>query len=169
MTFRNSDYGKLERLNLNILILNITRIKLSETQAVPAPLQAFRKDVSCEYLCFCPFIQSTVSFLFCMFSNLNPGLFLSLSPPWFLFLVPFFWHRQLYFLLSGFLLVYISLAYNCLLLILFLHSTFLPTNPSSTPQMTLPCPRCFERGVFLSFPGSQTFPSLRATLPRRQL
>lgn len=50
VTLRNSDYGKLARLNLNILILNITRIKLSETQAVPAPLQTFRKYVSCEYM-----------------------------------------------------------------------------------------------------------------------
>lgn len=137
VTFRNSDYGKLARLNLNILILNITRVKLSETQAMPAPLQAFRKDVSCEYICFCPFIQSMVSFLFCMFSNLKPGPFLSLSYPWFLFPVPFFWHRQLYFLLSGFLLIYISLPYNCLPLIVFLSGLHIPPHQaSSTPQMT---------------------------------
>jgi len=64
VTFINSGYEKVARFNLNILTVNITKIKLSGTLATPAPLQAFGKDVSCEYVCFCLFIQRVVCFLF---------------------------------------------------------------------------------------------------------
>lgn len=118
--------NKQRIIHLNIVILNTTRIKLSETQDIPAPLKTFRKYMSCEYICFCPFIQSLFSFL-CVFSNLKPESFLSLSHTWFSSQSHFsgtknstsFWVSSNLHISS----LQLSSAYS-----LFLNSTFYPIN-----------------------------------------
>lgn len=142
---------------------------------MPAARKAFRKDISCEYICFCPFIQSLFSFLFfCVFSNLKPEPFLPLSHPWFSFQSHFtgtenstsFWvSSNLH--ISSFQL---SSAYS-----LSLDFLFYLINPSSTPQITflVPTTSCVIptalRVVALLLLGSQPFPHLCATLPQLQI
>lgn len=134
LTFRDSDYRKPARLNLNIIILNTTRIKLSETRAMPAPLKAFRKVISCEYMCLCPFIQSLFSFLFlCVFSNLKPEPFLSLFHPWFSSQSHFSGtENSTSFWVSSNLHIFLQLSFA---FSLSLDFTFYFINPSSTLRL----------------------------------
>lgn len=109
-------------------------------------------------------------FFFCVFSNLKPEPFLSLSHIWFSSQSHFsgtenstsFWvSSNLH--ISSFQL---SSAYS-----LSLNSTFYLINPSSTPQMTflIPTISCLVpialRVVTLLLLGSQSFPSLCYTPP----
>lgn len=170
VTFRNSDYGKLAKLGLNILILNITR---TERDSFRASFTAGFQNVyvSCEYIYFCPFTQNMVSFLFRVFSNLKPGPLLSLSHPWFLFQIPLFLAQTTLF--PSFWLSS-HLHISCLQLSsTYSLSFWTPHMSSPTLLQLLISPsfssHCHERLVSILFPGSQISPSLSVTLPQLQL
>lgn len=176
VTFRNSDYDKLARLTPNILVLNIaTLLVLSETQALPIPLQAFRTDSPWWSHIFLH-IHSKHGLIFCSLTWCQDHSYLFPIPDFssqslfsgtgtsgtsisFFFFSPFFPSSSF----SS------TSPYNCLPLILFSLLTPQYFSPAllhlhrwlSSPSHhhILPCLHSFERVVCFLFPGSQIFPS----------